>query len=312
MARGLGVYGSGSTTDWKNEPETQYFTITGTKKKKNGKGTRPIYSPADAPLGSAAGEAPGTAVQPPRGPATTRPGNETNPGGVSLGDPAAAGTRNYGSVISDEVATGNLYGGIKLGNQALAGVANDPTGFSQADTLFTQKYGLPTDSNTAAFAASEWNPTEKRYGFNTEIGSNLDMINFGANLMDSMVQAGGGFNSQLDPMSMLKNVLENVGKAANAKPGESLGDLGPGNQLTLIAQNPDPVGQLKSLMGIVEGVISGTMPDDSASALMTQLQRAGMAFISRWRGTGMGDSIDMEKRGDNLFRALTQYMSSLI
>jgi hypothetical protein len=285
--------------------ETRFFQTTGESKKKKGKRKKtwgvepwaPPESSAAAPIPSAPSSSPigSGSNRPGTGPVTARP------------TPPGTGTTNYSQGINNTVLqapSGSLAASI--GNPAMHSVAMDP--YSQVNQFYSQQ-GLGSDSNSAQLAYQLWNPAEKRYGIlgGEGISTDIDAINFGEQLLQSVAMGKGG---QLDPMKMLKNVLAGLSQEAGRKEGAAITSVG--NKLTDIVHDPDPASQLNSLMGVIQGVLKGTMPDDSMTSLINQISRAASSFISRWQTSSGKEMMNMEKSGDNMFRALTNFLSGIL
>jgi hypothetical protein len=301
-------------TDWTNEPETLYFQ-SGTKKKKSGKKIPQyeIYDPGKGPTNAPESTAPGSMTSgngsgPGGGVGGTSAGSgSTNPGGY---DPTAnvspTKTTTVGGYQSDvqlqeaNAAKGTLA--ASFGNAALPGMGDDP--YSVFNEYFQQK-GLPGDSNAMARSLQLWDPTQKMYGMMGTKGfsSDIEAVNFGQALLDQM---SVGHGSQLDGISMVKVAMSALAEEFK-HPGMGKGGA-PTNKLGLIASDPDPRSQLNSIKGIIEGILSGTMPDDSVAGFMDQIMRAASAFVSSYNREG--DISKTNNGNNNIAMAIMKFLDS--
>lgn len=300
-------------TDWTNQPETDLFSIIGTKKGKHGKKkNKNIYSPyspgatKDTGLSVAMPSASGPGIAgstkskgmyaPPA--SGVGSGRSTGPGGQSISsDLTSPGRYSQGvSSVTRNAPTGSLAGGI--GDMAVHSVGSDP--YSTVNQYYIGK-GMNSDSNTAQLALSLYNPQDKAYGIMGGQGfsSDIDAINFGEQLLN---QFSTGTGQQLNGIEMVKTALSALAQEFK-NPGQG---KGVGNMLTMIALEPDPASQINSIMGILQGILQGTMPDDSMKALMAQMQRAASGFASRWQRSR--DIGGMEKSGQNIASDMLQWL----
>lgn len=295
-------------TNWKDQPETQLFTLDGYKTTKKGK-KKPIYNlydPAD----------PNVSVQGVKAPTSTAPGNMAPSPGLgsgSLYDSTPKGVRpqssgisstfdtNYGSGIN--AYTGRAPGGSLASNVAdsqLTLIGSDPY---QITNAYMMNRGLQSDSDIAALASNLYNPVAKSLGIMGGQGfsSDVDAINFGQQLLDQFTSGSG---EQLNGLKMVETALVAIADAKR----NPLGSEGMPSQLAAIAAQANPSDQLESILGVMEGILMGTMPEMSAKALLTQMRAAGQAFISgKIFDT---DPVGSEKAGKNLANQLLSWFQA--
>lgn len=284
--------------DWRTMPETGYFNqsgMGGVPSPGLGAGSLP-----PTPMNSAASGAPaGSAAAP-----TTFGGRGTAGRTSGGGGSPSTITQNYNDEINSSIYGGGSQGGLAgtIGNLALPGVAADP--YSIVNQYYQSRFGggLGSDSNTAQLAYQYWNPAQKMLGIlGTDFSSDVGAINFGQQLLDRL---SVGHGTQLDPIKMVQTVLQGIASESK-KPGGTIGST-----LSAIAHDPDPVSQLNSIMGVLQGVIEGTMPPDAAKAFLDQLSRAASRFASEWQRAG--DPAAMEKSGQNIANAMLRWLGGVM
>lgn len=288
-------------TDWKNEPETLYFE-SGTKKNKKGK-KKPqyeIYEPPAAPESTAPGSmGPGGAGTGNDYGSNYTPGKKPTSTGIS-----STANSNYDTSIGSSTLNaprGSLASGIA--DSQLNMVAANPYEISNQ---YMMNQGLQSQSAIAGLASNLYNPLDKAVGIMGDKGfsSDIDAINFGEDLLDQFMTGGG---QQLNGMQMVETALVAFAEAARNPLG---GGGGVGGKLSAIALDPNPTSQLDSMLGVIEGILVGTMPEDSANALLGQMQRVGQAFLS-----GMArdmNPMESEKAGKNMANALLNWLQAKI
>lgn len=290
-------------TDWTSMPETDLYYVSGTKKKKRKKGTKNIYSPWSPSDSSASGNAPGSAASG-GGPGG---GGSTNPGGydptAKKGPSVGSNPAGYASAVNGAVekpfpgSFATNYAGQGSNPEALGMVANNPMYI--ANTLASNKFGLPAGSNTANALAQYLNPQQKWMGIlGAAPTANSDWINFGAALMDNSALKANG--AQLSPSGMMQNVVNVLKSEFDAMKRGGTGSSDAFNPITELARmNPEDA--LTSFVSMVKGMLQGTMPDDILNAYANFIQRQGAAFAQEFVSSDMGQ---MEASGANFLSAL--------
>lgn len=277
-----GLYDPSATTfDWTGTPESA-VTVPGVKsprkKRKGRKDPNAAAPPTPAP-------APGGQAPPSSG-----TGQPTNPGYYQ-------GQVNQSTV---NAPSGSLASGV--GNLAIPSIASN-TG-ALTDIYYGDKYGLGPASNTGQLAATYFDPMDKVYGITGgKPASNIDMINFGEQLYNEM---GVGTGQALSPGAMMKNLLSAVANEAASTAAGGSATTGQFNPLAEIAHNPDPYSALNSFLGMVQGALKGTMPDDVLQSYINYVARVGSSFAQRWAQSS--DPAKMEAGGDNFINSLIQQL----
>lgn len=288
-------------TDWTNEPETLYFQ-NGWKTTKKGK-KKPQYDIYD----------------PPKGPDATEPGN-MGPGGSGTGNqygtnsyttgpkPESTGISStnrsdFGSQIGSDVmnADPNSLAG-SIADTQLSIIAADPYAITNS---YMMNQGLQSGSQMAGLASNLYNPIAKSYGIMGSEGfsSDAEAINFGEDLLNQFMTGAG---QSLNGLQMAETAMVAIADLARDKSG--LSNPGVNNVLAGIAAQTNPSEQLNSILGVMEGILKGTMPADSATALLTQMEFIGNEFIA-------GKAFDMnplesEKAGKSLINHLLSWMQA--
>ncbi len=306
-------------TDWINQPEVDLFVKTGSKKgkKKKGGGRRSrdvfsSYDPPDPALSVSGGTVSGPGIAGATKSKKMGSGNDmyTPPSSMTSGGPstglgtgtvdnAPVNPAKYDAAVG--AVTNKAYPGSlasTIGDQSQLPVSNDP--FSLINHYYMSQ-GMDANSNMSRLAFDMWNPMDKQFGImgGQGMGNPSDMINFGASLVERF---SSGHGESLNGVEMVKTALRALDQAFK-NPGAS----GPiGNTLTLIANDPDPASQTRSILGILQGILSGTMPGDSAAAFYDQLkdQAERSAYAYHKSGNPMGE----ERGGKNIASAMLQWL----
>jgi hypothetical protein len=168
------------------------------------------------------------------------------------------------------------------------------------------RFGVPAGGRAQGVFADYLNPREKAYGMLGDYPSgSLEWVNFGEALFGKGGSPNGTF---LDPRSMVQNIVQTLmDETANmAKGGQ-----GPGgdewNPLRNLI-NLDPGDGLQGLLGILEGALKGTMPDDDLRSYLAYVEMAGQAYASDYgRGSSPG-LFDAQAKGDNWLTALVRQL----
>lgn len=185
---------------------------------------------------------------------------------------------------------------------ALPAAAQNP--MIVANDMMSSRYGLPAGSATAGELANIFNPYDKILGLGMDRPtSNVDWVNLGASLMGGPQGTTGG--AQLDPKSLMTNMVSAIVNEVNSMKSGGKGYSGGGyNPLAELA-HMDPMEALQSFSSMVQGMLSGTMPDNEIQGFTNYLMRVGQQFAQSFYH---GDSAQQQADGASFITALVQQL----
>jgi hypothetical protein len=238
----------------------------------------------------------------------TNPVQTTATGQATQYDPTTQAAQTYeqlgGSVGQAMVKAPEGTYAASLGN--VTGVplaANDPNALYE--NYFAKTYGTQPGSASQQLALQYLNPQEKVLGImghNPEL--DVDAVNFGAQLLETV---GGGMGGQLSPHYMITNIVNGVMNASSGG-GMDASDVN-ADPFSQIAKDPNPYNGIRTLMSILRGALTGTMPDDSLNAYLFNLEMYAHQQVSGAGGfmdTPLTGVAEQEGQGVNWFTKMVQ------
>lgn len=230
---------------------------------------------AAAGLASAQGQqAPGRrgAQTPPpsQGFATQVGANQRNTGQVPSGGPASPGqfgTGNFAYNSPNWYGQSNEYGTSVMGSSPGAfwgGYAEDVM-------------GLQPGSNAGAFLANKYNPFAMgNVMYGKGFVSDDERLAGATSIANQIAGPGTTF---FDPGVLIGQTLQ----ALMSGDAQSLAQQNPQLAALITGNIGNPAGQVDSLLGFFQDLLSATMPPDVLSAFISQLQMLGQVWFSQMR-----------------------------
>lgn len=248
-------------------------------------------------------------------PASTGPGGQQTPA-TTAGGRAGQGAQyrapgQFGSDISGvemRATPGSFAAGIHgYGNtpDALNYYAENP--YVMYGAMAQDRFGVPAGGRAQSLFAEYLDPRSKAPGILGDAypKNSLEWVNFGEQLFGSG-KANGTF---LSPQSMIQNIIGALlDETQNmAKGGEGMGNDGAWNPIRGLL-TMDPAEGLDALIGMIEGALAGTMPEDDLSNYTAWIRLVAQNYMSNYGRGGEPGSFESQAQGRNWITALVDQL----
>lgn len=249
------------------------------------------------------------------------PSYATGPGGQQVQTTSTTGAKGQGeqyrspgqfgpdiSGVEMRATPGSFAAGIHgYGNtpDALNYYAENP--YALYGGLASDKFGVPAGGRAQGLFAQYLDPRAKAPGILGDAypNSSLEWVNFGEQLFGSG-KANGTF---LSPQAMVQNIVGALlDETQNlAKGGSGVANDGQFNPVrALLAM--DPADGLQSLLDMLRGALTGTMPDDQLSTYLSWVEMTAQNYMSSYGRGSMGGAFEEQAAGRNWLTNLVQQL----
>lgn len=164
--------------------------------------------------------------------------------------------------------------------------------------LAQDRFGVPAGGRAQGVFAQYLDPRSKAPGILGDAypRNSLEWVNFGEQLFGSG-KANGTF---LSPQAMVQNIVGALLEETQnlAKGGEGVANEGQWNPVrALLAM--DPQQGLASLIDMLRGALTGTMPDDDLTSYLSWVEMTAQNYMSSYGRGGMGGLFEEQAAGRN-------------